>query len=137
MFVTGAIPENILGLTAADSKDAGAVAVFVGKVRADIIDDREVESIEFSAQQTIAELQAAEIIEESKKRFGIFHAEIWHSLGNVKAGEPCFLVKVFGKHRRESFSALPFIVDEVKHRCPVFGKEIFSGGDYKWKENTA
>ena len=27
------------------------------------------------------------------------------------------------------------IVDEIKNRCPVFGKEIFVDGQYKWKEN--
>jgi molybdopterin synthase catalytic subunit len=136
MFVNGAIPDNILYDTASTESDiAGAIAVFIGKVRGDSIGGKKVESIEFTSQQQISESVAIEIIEESKQQYGIHHAEIWHSLGNVKKEEACFFVKVVSKHRKESFAALPYIVDEVKNRCPIFGKEILSDGDHKWKEN--
>jgi molybdopterin synthase catalytic subunit len=136
MFVSGAIPDTVLNnVSLTESNFAGAIAVFVGKVRADKIQNDSVESIEFTSQQQIAESTAKEIIEESKDRFGILNVEIWHSLGTVKTGEACFFVKVIGKHRKESFTALPFIVDEIKSRCPIFGKEILTGGGYKWKEN--
>ena len=136
MFVTGPIPESILNaIASAESDKTGAVAAFIGRVRGDNIDGKTVEKIEFTCHQSIAEKTVEEIIKESKKRFRILHAEIWHSIGTVKKGEPCFLVKVLGTHRRESFAALPYIVDEVKSRCPVFGKEILPDGQYKWKEN--
>lgn len=136
MFVEGAIPNDILqNTTASDTDSEGAIAVFVGKVRGDKIDDRKVEKIEFTAQESIAESTFVEIIEESKKRFGILDAEIFHSLGTVRTGEACFLVKVTGRHRKESFAAMPYIVDEVKNRCPIFGKEILTGGVHTWKEN--
>ena len=134
MFINGPIPNNLL--IASTERDAeGAIAIFIGKVRADRIDNDIVESIEFTSQPQIAISTVNEIIEESKKRFGILNAEIWHSLGIVNTGEACFLVKVMGKHRSESFAALPYIVDQVKSRCPIFGKEILAGGGYKWKEN--
>lgn len=136
MFINGAIADNIINKTSNSvAKNAGAIAVFIGKVRDDIIDGHKVEKIEFTAQQTIAETISDEIVAKSKKQFGILNAVIWHSLGPVKTGETCFFVKVTGKHRKESFAALSFIVDEVKSRCPIFGKEILTGGGYKWKEN--
>jgi molybdopterin synthase catalytic subunit len=136
MFVNGAIPDIILRETAsADSDVAGAIAVFIGKVRGDSIEGEKVECIEFTSQQQIAESVVGDIIEECKMQFGILQAEVWHSLGNVKSGEACFFVKVIGKHRKESFAALPYIVDEIKSRCPIFGKEILTNGGHKWKEN--
>jgi molybdopterin synthase catalytic subunit len=136
MFVQGAIPGHILQESAnTGSEEPGAIAVFIGKVRGDVIEGKRVASIEFTAQQLIAEKVAGTILEESKKQFGLSTAEIWHSLGKVKTGEACFYVRVVGKHREESFHALPYIVNEVKRRCPVFGREIFSDGDYQWKEN--
>ncbi len=136
MFVSGPIPAVILNAVASTESDkTGAVTAFIGRVRGDTIDGKKVQEIEFTCHQSIAEKTVEDIIEESKKRFGILHAEIWHSIGTVKKGEPCFLVRVLGTHRRESFAALPYIVDEVKSRCPVFGKEIFPDGQYKWKEN--
>lgn len=136
MFVEGSIPENNLNdVSSAENDRIGAVTAFIGSVRGDVIDGKKVEKIEFSCHKSIAEKAAKDIIEESKKRFGILDAEIWHSIGTVKTGEPCFLVKVLGIHRKECFDALPYIVDEVKSRCPIFGKEVFQDGQYKWKEN--
>jgi molybdopterin synthase catalytic subunit len=136
MFVHGAIPDKLTSeIREAENTLAGAIAVFAGRVRADQIEGNSVEWIEFTAQQALAEQIAARIIEEGKNKFGILRADIWHSLGKVKTGDVCFLVKVVGKHRAESFAALSYIVDEVKSRCPVFGKEMLTGGKYRWKEN--
>lgn len=135
MLIKGAIPESILrNEVDTENGSIGAIAVFVGKVRSDFVEGRKVEKIEFTAQQSITEAVAAEIIDESIKRFGILNAEVWHSIGTVATGQACFLVKVYGQHRNESFAALPHIVDEIKRRCPIFGKEILAGGEYVWKE---
>jgi len=39
-------------------------------------------------------------------------------------------------HRKESFEAIQYIVNEIKKRCPIFGEEVLASGDKKWKENT-
>lgn len=135
MFIKGAIPfAEIERAYKQSEEDGGANAFFVGKVRADIAANAVVRSIEFTAQKEIADRVADEIIEFSKKQFGILNAEIWHSMGLVHVGEPCFLVMVVAKHREESFKALQYIVDEVKKQCPIFGKEIFNDGNYQWKK---
>jgi len=134
MFINGAIPFTQIERAYKEYEDnGGANTFFVGKVRADIAADSVVRSIEFTAQKKIAERVANEIVEFSKKQFGILKAEIWHSLGLIHVGEPCFLVVVVAKHREESFKALQYIVDEVNKQCPIFGKEIFNDGNYQWK----
>ena len=134
MFINGPIPFAQIERAYKNSEEnEGANTFFVGKVRADIAADSVVRSIEFTAQKEIAERVANEIIEFSKKQFGILNAEIWHSMGLIHVGEPCFLVVVTAQHRDESFRALEYIVNEVKKQCPIFGKEIFNDGNYQWK----
>ena len=53
----------------------------------------------------------------------------------VKKGELCFFVFVSGPHRKSVFKALPQIVDEIKDKLPIFGKEIFKDASHKWKIN--
>jgi len=134
MFVNGAIPfAQIEKVYKESGENGGANTFFIGKVRADIAACSVVRSIEFTAQKEITERVANEIIEFAKKHYGILNAEIWHSIGLVHVGEPCFLVVVIAQHREESFKALQYIVDEVKKQCPIFGKEILNDGNYQWK----
>lgn len=135
MFIDGHIPISLIEKAfRASEENAGASTCFIGKVRADKKNGIKVQSIEFTAQKEIALRIASEIIEFSKEKMGIINAEIWHSLGLIYTGEPCFLVIVTGKHRKESFEALQYIVDEVKKLCPIFGKEFFNDGTYQWKK---
>jgi len=134
MIIDGPIPFSSIEKAYWESEDkAGANTCFIGKVRADSVNDSVVRAIEFSAQKEIAERIAAEIIEYTKKLFGVLKVDIRHSVGIVQAGEPCFLVSVSAKHREESFKALQYVVDEVKKQCPIFGKEILNDGNYQWK----
>jgi molybdopterin synthase catalytic subunit len=34
------------------------------------------------------------------------------------------------------FSAIEFLVEAIKEKVPVFGKEIFEDKSYTWKKNT-
>ena len=61
---------------------------------------------------------------------------IYHSIGKVKAGEFCFFVFVSSSHRSPVFQSLEKIVNEIKDRLPIFGKEIFDDKTYQWKVNN-
>lgn len=121
--------------TSASGED-GAVMSFVGRVRADRINDKIISMIEFSAQQPASEQIAQNLISYCINKFKINSAEVRHSVGCVAVGEACFAVVVKAGHRKEGFKALPFLVDGIKKNCPIFGKEIFNGGEYQWKKNT-
>ena len=54
---------------------------------------------------------------------------------NLIAGEICFFVFVSSEHRAPVFESLKEIVDEIKEKLPIFGKEIFEDQSYKWKVN--
>ena len=61
---------------------------------------------------------------------------IYHSLGTVNIGEICLFVFVSSPRRKEVFKALEYVVEEIKAKTPVFGKEVFGDESHQWKVNS-
>ena len=61
---------------------------------------------------------------------------IYHSKGEVKAGEICLFVFVSSKHRQMAFNACREIVEEIKKNVPIWGQEILEDNSFVWKENN-
>jgi len=138
VFVPGAIsPEFIANSIAKlQSKTTiGAHDIFLGQVRADIIEGQEVTAIEYSAYEEMANQKFHEIREATFTRFNLSCMHIYHSLGRVKVGEICLFVFVSSAHRKEVFDALQHVVEEIKNQVPIFGKELFKDDSYQWKVN--
>jgi len=113
----------------------GATAIFKGTVRADNIENKTVVGIEFTAHKEIASETVSNIAHGLMQKHDLYRIDIYHSFGFVKVGEDCFVVIVESKHRKNSFKALPEIVNEFKELVPVFGKELYEDGSYEWKKN--
>jgi molybdopterin synthase catalytic subunit len=45
-------------------------------------------------------------------------------------------VFVSSPRRKEVFKALEYVVEEIKAKAPVFGKEIFEDETHQWKVNS-
>jgi molybdopterin synthase catalytic subunit len=105
------------------SKEAGAIAVFVGIVRG-TRKDEEVLRLEYEAHETLAPAKMKKIIDELKAKYGIIDAAVQHRTGTAKAGEEVMYALVASKHRKEAFQALEELVDRVKHEVPVWKKEV-------------
>jgi molybdopterin synthase catalytic subunit len=114
----------------------GAHDIFLGQVRADEIDGKSVQAIEYTAYEEMANKKFHEIREMAFKKFELSCMHIYHSLGIVKTGEICLFVFVSSPHRKEVFEALHYIVEEIKSQVPVFGRELFEDDSYQWKVNT-
>ncbi|WP_350292489.1 molybdenum cofactor biosynthesis protein MoaE [uncultured Croceitalea sp.] len=139
VFVDGAItPEFIANsIKKHQSKTTiGAHDIFLGQVRADVINDKKVGAIEYTAYEEMANLKFHEIREATFKKFDLTCMHIYHSLGKVEVGEICLFVFVSSPHRKEVFNALHHVVEEIKKDVPVFGKELFEDDSYQWKVNT-
>jgi molybdopterin synthase catalytic subunit len=138
-FVQGAISSRFIGNSIAkhQSKTSiGAHTIFLGQVRADEIDGKTVAAIEYSAYEEMAEQCFYEIREAAFAKYEVTCMHIYHSLGLVKTGEICLFVFVSAPRRKVVFKALEYLVEEIKHKVPVFGKEIFEDETYTWKKNT-
>ena len=113
----------------------GAHQIFLGQVRADVIDSKEVVAIDYSAHEEMANKAFDVIRETAFDKFDLTCMHIYHSKGVVKAGEICLFVFVSSKHRKEVQKAIEFVVEEIKANVPVFGKEILEDESFVWKEN--
>lgn len=113
----------------------GAHQIFLGQVRKDEIDDKEVVAIEYSAHEEMANKVFHTIRETTFEKFDLTCMHIYHSLGLVKAGEICLFVFVSSKHRKEVQRAIEYVVEEIKANVPVFGKEMLEDESFVWKEN--
>ena len=139
VFKHGAISSEFIGESIAkhQTKTAiGAHNIFLGQVRSDVIDDKTVTAIEYTAYEEMANAKFHEIREAAFVKFELTCMHIYHSLGIVNAGEICLFVFVSSPHRKMVFEALEFIVEEIKAKVPVFGKEIFDDSSHQWKVNN-
>ena len=114
----------------------GAHQIFLGQVRGDLIDSKEVVAIEYTAHEEMANKAFHVIREAAFEKYDLVCMHIYHSLGVVKTGEICLFVFVSSKHRKDVQLAIEFIVEEIKKKVPIFGKELFEDDSFVWKENN-
>lgn len=135
-FIDGPIPPAKTGEVIgkhSHKTEIGGHALFLGQVRADEQGGRQVESIEYTAYQSMANAELDQIKEEVICDYGLTCVHIYHSLGKVRAGEISLFVMVSAPHRQEAFQGQQAIVEAIKARVPIWGKEIFSEGGHQWK----
>ena len=114
----------------------GAHTIFLGQVRNDKVEGKEVQAIEYSAYEEMAEKEFHLIREEAFATYKLTCMHIYHSIGIVKAGEISLFVFVSAPHREEVFMACADIVTQIKERVPIWGKEILEDGTHFWKMNN-
>ena len=137
-FREGAITSDYIGNSIAKHQgktNIGAHQIFLGQVRKDEIDEKFVVAIDYSAHQEMANKAFHEIRETAFEKFDLTCMHIYHSLGLVKTGEICLFVFASSKHRKEVQIAIEFLVEEIKAKVPIFGKEILEDESFVWKEN--
>jgi molybdopterin synthase catalytic subunit len=110
---------------------AGGYVSFEGWVR-DLNEGQEVTRLEYEAFQELAVKEGDRIVAEALRRFPIKHALCIHRVGSLGLGDMAVWVGVSSVHRGEAFDACRFIIDEVKHRVPIWKKEHYRSGDSGW-----
>ncbi|WP_159022859.1 molybdenum cofactor biosynthesis protein MoaE [Formosa sp. L2A11] len=138
VFIEGAISPNFISESIAKHQSKHTIGghnIFLGQVRADVIDAKTVAAIDFTAYEDMALEQIAEIREKAFETYDLTCMHIYHSLGKIKAGEICFFVFVSSKHSKEVYAATEYLVNTIKKNVPIFGKEIFEDDTHQWKTN--
>lgn len=119
----------------ASKKDIGAHSIFLGQVRADVINGNAVAAIEYTTYTEMALEKMHAIREATFEKYDLTCMHVYHSLGNVKAGEISLFVFSSSQHRRAAIDACNEIVERIKKELPVWGKEVFEDTSYQWKVN--
>ena len=122
-------PEVLKRRLAADN--AGACATFEGWVR-DINEGEAVGALEYETHAAIAAAEGEAVIAEAIERFEIIEAQCLHRVGRLAIGECAVWVGVSAGHRGAAFDACRYIIDEIKHRLPIWKKEHYQKGATAW-----
>ena len=109
----------------------GGFAAFEGWVR-NHNEGHAVTRLEYEAFAELAEKEGARIVQAAIEKFGVTRAACVHRIGSLAIGDIAVWVGVSAVHRDEAFRACRYIIDEVKHRVPIWKKEHYVNGDSGW-----
>ncbi len=139
IFVEGAISASFIAEQIqkhSTKTNIGAHNIFLGQVRADVINDKTVAAIDYTTYAEMALEKMHEIRESVFEKYELTCMHVYHSLGLVKAGEISLFVFTSSVHRGAAIDACNEVVERIKKELPVWGKEVFEDKTYTWKVNS-
>jgi sulfur-carrier protein adenylyltransferase/sulfurtransferase len=110
---------------------AGAIVVFEGWVR-DHNEGKNVKSLEYQVYRELALKEGEKILEEARIKFNLHDVVCVHREGHLSLGEIAIWIGATASHRDDAFKATRYVIDEVKHRLPVWKKEHYVDQEAKW-----
>ena len=126
MYTLQEEPIDLSGAFAGTGPESGATLVFAGTVRDDGMD-----LLDLETDPDEAERELGRIVGEAEERWDLTGIRIVHRFGPMKVGEVIVLIIVSAAHRENAYEASRFLIDEIKHRVPIWKKEI-SGERTSW-----
>ena len=115
----------------ANDPDVGAIAWFLGVTRRNT-GDRVTDTLFYEAHRPMAKRSLEDLANLARERFGLRYTVIIHRLGEVPVGQASVLVGSSSPHRRDSFDALAWIMDELKRVVPIWKRECYADGTTEW-----
>ncbi len=138
IFVAGAISPAFIGekIAAHQSKtDIGGHSIFLGQVRADTVENKQVVAVDYTSYEAMALEQMAAIRETMIEKYSLSCMHSYHSLGRIRSGEICLFVFTSAPHRKAAIEACSETVERLKAELPIWGQEIFEDDSFQWKIN--
>jgi molybdopterin synthase catalytic subunit len=111
-------------------KAAGAVVSFAGVVR-DLDAGGGVTELEYVGLPCAGQV-LAEIAAEFAARPELHAVAVSHRIGLLGIGDVALACAVSASHRGQAFAACAELVDEVKHRLPIWKRQVFTDGEEEW-----
>lgn len=111
----------------------GAVVTFEGRVR-NHNDLKQVVKLEYECYYPMAMKVLEEIKNQALKKWNIKKLIAVHRIGEIPIGEIAVWIGVASVHRKESFEACQFVINEIKHKVPIWKRETYFDGLTKWVE---
>ena len=107
--------------------DIGGIVAFVGLVRGRS-QGHSVEKLEYEAYAEMAEKVFHTICDEIEARHAGVRLAIEHRTGLLAVGDVAVALAAGAPHRGEAFAAARELIDELKHRAPIWKKETGPDG---------
>ncbi len=107
----------------------GAVALFVGTIR-NHNNGKKVKYLDFESYRPMALKEMGNIAEECKNKFSVLKISLHHKEGRADILSKAVIIAVSTVHRKDSFEACAFIINQLKKRVPIWKKEFLMDGSY-------
>jgi molybdopterin synthase catalytic subunit len=114
--------------------DRGGIACFLGTVRNHHA-DRVVRRLSYSAYEPMAEAECQRLLDEAVSRWPVAMA-LEHRLGDLAIGDVAVAVVAAAAHREPAFEACRYVMDQLKHRVPIWKREHYADGSVAWVDPT-
>lgn len=132
--VIAAITDQLLDVAAHEAAVAdvrgGAVVSFCGVVR-EHDHGRAVTRLEYHAHPSATGV-VAQVASEVAALPDVLAVAVSHRVGVLEVGDVALVAAVSTAHRREAFEICARLVDEVKHRLPIWKRQVFDDGTDEW-----
>ena len=113
----------------------GGHSIFLGQVRADTVNDKNIVAIDYTANEILALEIMRELREAIFAKYALTCMHVYHSLGLVNTGELCLFVFTSSRHRKAAIDGCEETVEKIKTTLPVWGRELFEDDTHQWKVN--
>ncbi len=115
----------------------GAADLFIGTVRNHNL-GKPVNGVSYDVFDELTLNVFRTLAEEARQRWGErLNIFIEHFKGRLDIQGISILIAVSSPHRDESFKACRFIIEEIKHRAPIWKQEHYVDGDSDWVQGHA
>lgn len=119
------------------SPSRGASLVFTGIIR-DHNAGKRVVAVSYDVFEPLCLEVFRELAAEARAKWGPDLAvAIAHRRGKLHVGDVAVVIAVGAPHRDETYRASRFLIEEVKHRAPIWKKEHYEGGESEWVQGHA
>ena len=110
----------------------GAESIFIGRVRNEN-NEKKVIAVSYDTHDKAVIKSFQTICNDAKNKFDD-NASIFleHAKGYVSVGEISILIAVGSSHRDEAFKICRYILEEIKHKSPIWKKEHYTEGNEEW-----
>ena len=109
---------------------AGAVASFIGHVRA----DDGVATLTLEHHPLMTERALVDLARDAVARWALSAVSLVHRVGPMVTGDAIVIVATASAHRADALAACAFLIDRLKTDVPLWKCETLTDGTRRWVE---
>ncbi|WP_198021940.1 molybdenum cofactor biosynthesis protein MoaE [Algiphilus aromaticivorans] len=136
-LISGAPLDAEAALSHCSASGHGAADLFIGRVRDHNL-GREVRAVSYDMHATLCLRVFEDIGREARDEWGK-SLRLWlvHRHGRLAVGDASVIAAASSTHREEAFRACRYLIEQMKHRAPIWKQEHYTDGDSEWVQGHA
>ncbi|MCB2081286.1 MAG: molybdenum cofactor biosynthesis protein MoaE [Rickettsiales bacterium] len=126
--------DVMAGLSFVTRPPNGAESLFVGTVR-ELNQGKKVLGVSYDVFEPLARQSFTDICKEAQEKWGKeLVLYVVHGKGRLDVGGISIVIAAGSPHRDEAFKACRYIIEQIKHRSPIWKLEHYADGDSEWTQ---